>query len=135
MAVSILQLKSINDSRGGLVYLEHPGQCPFEIKRVYYLFGMDPQVARGFHAHKELRQLIMAVAGSFELILDDGVTRHTTVLDSPTKACLIEPGYWREMHNCSRDCVILVLASERYSEDDYIRDYEKFLIFARNNGQ
>lgn len=98
----------------------------FPVKRVYYIFHTKEGVNRGGHAHRRLRQLVVAVTGSCEFILDNGIKRETLKLDSPTKGLVIGPMIWREMQNFSQDCVLVVIASENYDESDYIRDYEDF---------
>ena len=118
---------TLGDDRGSLVALEAQKKVPFEIKRVYYLFGTKVDVARGFHAHKELGQLAVCVTGKCRMILDDGVTREEAWLDSPTKGLRIDAMIWHEMHDFSEDCVLLVLASEHYDETDYIRSYHDFM--------
>lgn len=117
----------IGDNRGYLIALETFQSIPFDIKRVYYIFGTQQGVARGFHAHKDLKQVAVCVTGQCRFILDDGNQRQNVWLDSPTKGLLIEGLVWREMHDFSTDCVLVVLASEHYDETDYIRDYEDFL--------
>lgn len=92
---------------------------------------MSAKTQRGGHAHKKLRQAIIAIAGSFDLILDNGDTQVSYRLDSPTEAFYLPEGIWREMQNFSDDCVILVFASEKHSEEDYIRNYQDFLKFAK----
>ncbi|MCZ2339362.1 MAG: FdtA/QdtA family cupin domain-containing protein [Chitinophagales bacterium] len=100
----------LGDDRGSLVALEAEKTVPFEIKRVYYIFGTQQGVARGFHAHHNLKQVAVCVTGKCRMILDDGVTREEAWLDSPTKGLLIGDLVWREMHDFSEDCVLLVLA-------------------------
>lgn len=117
----------LGDERGSLVALESEKTVPFAIKRVYYIFGTKLGVARGFHAHRNLRQVAICVTGSCLMVLDDGKTRQETLLNSPTKGLLIDDLVWREMRDFSKDCVLLVLASEHYDEDDYIRDYDEFI--------
>lgn len=117
----------LGDDRGSLVALEAKRTVPFEIKRVYYIFGTQPSVARGFHAHRNLKQIAVCVTGKCRMILDDGSQRQEVWLDSPTKGLFIGDLIWREMHDFSADCVLLVLASEYYDETDYIRDYDEFL--------
>lgn len=121
------ELSVRGDERGSLVALESELTVPFEIKRVYYIFGTQQGVSRGFHAHKNLKQVAVCVTGKCRFVLDDGQTRQEAWLDSPTKGLLIEDLVWREMHDFSEDCVLLVLASEHYDESDYIRDYDEFL--------
>jgi dTDP-4-dehydrorhamnose 3,5-epimerase-like enzyme len=125
--VNIIDLPLLVDDRGSLVSIEEHISLPFAIKRVYYIFNTKQGVARGFHAHKNLKQLAVCVSGSCRFELDDGRVRGSVVLDNPKKGLIIEDMTWREMHEFSHDCVLLVLASEHYDEDDYIRDYEVFL--------
>lgn len=117
----------LGDERGSLVALEEEKTVPFAIKRVYYIFGTQQGVARGFHAHRNLKQVAICVTGKCRMVLDDGNTREEVILDSPTEGLLVEDLVWREMHDFSEDCVLLVLASEHYDATDYIRDYEDFL--------
>lgn len=126
MGPNLVNLKGIGDGRGVLVSLEALKNVPFEIKRVYYLTNLKPDHPRGFHAHKNLKQLVVCVHGSCDFIVDDGMTRETIRLADPTQGIIVESMIWREMHNFSKDCVLMVLASEYYSEEDYIRDYEQF---------
>ena len=122
----------LGDERGSLVALETGKTVPFDIKRVYYIFATQKDVARGFHAHKNLKQIVVCVTGKCRMILDDSKVRQEIWLDSPTKGLLISDLVWREMHDFSQDCVLLVLASEHYDESDYIRDYEDFIKIARD---
>ena len=124
--VNIVDLSVRGDDRGSLIAIEQSQTIPFDIKRVYYIFGTQPNVVRGFHAHKSLSQLLVCVSGSCDVILDNGVQRETMTLDRPDKGLLVQSMIWREMHRFSDDCVLLVLASNHYSEDDYIRDYSEF---------
>lgn len=117
----------LGDERGSLVALETGKTVPFDIKRVYYIFATQKDVARGFHAHKNLKQIVVCVTGKCRMVLDDSKVRQEIWLDSPTKGLLISDLVWREMHDFSQDCVLLVLASEHYDESDYIRDYQDFL--------
>ncbi|MBL4796446.1 MAG: WxcM-like domain-containing protein [Oleispira sp.] len=125
--IKLINLPSLGDERGSLVSLEAESSIPFSIKRVYYIFGTAPEVARGFHAHKNLKQVAVCVAGKCRMVLDDGENREEIWLDSPTKGLMIDDLVWREMHDFSENCVLLVLASELYDEDDYIRNYDDFL--------
>jgi len=124
--VKQIDFKSLGDDRGGLVALENNKEIPFNVKRVYYIFDTKKDVARGFHAHKALKQLAVCVSGSCSMLLDDGKDKETIRLDTPTKGVLIDPLVWHEMHDFSHDCVLLVLASDCYEESDYIRSYEVF---------
>lgn len=125
--IQTIQFKPLGDDRGSLVSLEGNKSVPFDIKRVYYIFGTEQGVARGFHAHRNLKQVAVCVTGKCRMILDDGKQRQETWLDSSTKGLLIEDLVWHEMHDFSKDCVLLVLATEHYDENDYIRDYNDFL--------
>lgn len=122
-----VDLKVLGDDRGSLIALEAKKTVPFDIKRVYYIFDTQQGVGRGFHAHHNLKQIAVCVTGKCRMILDDGKTREEAWLDSPTKGLLIGDLVWREMHDFSENCVLLVLASEYYDETDYIRDYDEFL--------
>lgn len=124
--VKFINFPPLGDDRGSLVALEAQKTIPFDIKRVYYIFGTQKGVSRGFHAHKNLKQVAVCVTGKCKIILDNGKQREEIWLDSPTTALLIEDLTWREMHDFSADCVLLVLASEHYDESDYIRNYDQF---------
>lgn len=124
--VNWVDLPTRGDGRGSLVAIEAEQNIPFKVNRVYYIFGTGAGVSRGFHAHLALKQLLVCVSGKCRLVLDDGTTRETLWLDSPTKGILIEGLVWREMHDFSSDCVLLVLASEHYNEADYVRNYDEF---------
>lgn len=121
------------DERGQLVALEEKKEIPFDIKRVYYIYDTLEGVRRGFHAHKELKQLMLCIHGSCKVLLDDGKDKTTVVLNEPYKGIFIQSNMWREMYDFSPDAVLLVLASEIYDESDYIRDYNKFLEYVNNN--
>lgn len=125
--VRLLEFPILGDERGSLIALEANENIPFAIKRVYYIFGTKQNVARGFHAHKKLEQVAVCISGRCRMIIDNGVIRESVWLDSPTKAIYIDNMLWREMHDFSADCVLLVLASEHYDEMDYIRNYDTFL--------
>lgn len=114
------------DHNGKLVALEKSEDFPFEIKRVYYVWDTAHDVVRGKHAHKNLQQVIICIHGSCDFILDDGRNRETIRLDNPAQGLYISNNIWREFTNFSKDCVIVVLASEHYVPDDYIHDYEEF---------
>lgn len=129
--VHIIDLPMLGDDRGQLVAIEENKQVPFDIKRVYYIYGTGSSVSRGFHAHKELEQMAICVSGSCKMLLDNGVNKSKVLLDSPAKGVQISPMIWHEMHDFSEDCVLLVLASEHYDEADYIRDYDEFLTCSK----
>lgn len=124
--VQLINSPPLGDERGSLVVWEAERNIPFPIRRVYYLFGTKPDIARGFHAHRSLWQVAVCVAGKCRMVLDDGKNKEEVWLDSPVNGILLPPMLWHEMHDFSPDCVLLVLASEYYDETDYIRDYEKF---------
>ena len=130
MASSLVQLADIpqhGDARGQLAVAELGGALPFVVRRIYWIYGTKPGVSRGFHAHKKLRQFCVCVAGSVRLSLFDGHREESVLLDSPIKGLLIGPGLWREMHDFSPDCVLMVFADAEYDEADYIRDREEFI--------
>lgn len=124
--VKFIDLPSFSDQRGGLVAVESNQDIPFDVKRIYYIFNTSGQ-ARGFHAHLDLKQVAICLKGQCRFILDDGVKKESVLLNRPDQGLLIEGLVWREMHDFSEDCVLLVLASEYYDEADYIRDYTTFL--------
>ncbi|WP_019692973.1 sugar 3,4-ketoisomerase [Pseudomonas fluorescens] len=122
----MLDINTLGDERGHLIALEGDKNIPFEIKRVYYLTDTQPGVPRGFHAHKELVQVAVCVSGRCLMKMDDGLRTEEIWLDAPDKAIVIDKMIWHEMHDFSSDCVLLVLASDFYDEQDYIRDYSIF---------
>lgn len=123
----MIELQSLGDSRGGLVVAEAQKNIPFEIKRVYWIHGTQAGVERGFHAHKALRQVAVAVSGSCEMVLDDGKNTESIPMESSVTGVVIEPSVWHYMKNFTPDCVLLVFADAHYDEVDYIRDYDAFL--------
>ena len=114
------------DERGMLVALEECKDIPFEIKRVYYLYDTKKEVRRGFHAHRSLEQILICIHGSCRVLLDNGAEKKTVSLEKPYEGLYIANDMWREMYDFSPDAVLLVLASDFYREEDYIRDYETF---------
>jgi dTDP-4-dehydrorhamnose 3,5-epimerase-like enzyme len=114
------------DDRGDLIAIEARRDVPFSIERVYYLPRTEPGVSRGFHAHRVLQQVLVNVAGSCTILLDDGSARASVLLDDPARGLLVDPMVWHEMHDFSRDCVLMVLAAAHYDEADYVRDYGEF---------
>lgn len=126
MLGEIINLQARGDARGGLVVAEAQRHIPFGIKRVYWIHGTQAGVERGFHAHKALRQVAVAVSGSCEMVLDDGSNTENILLDSPARGVRIEAGVWHVMKNFTPDCVLLVFADAHYDETDYIRDYREF---------
>ncbi|HEX6591712.1 MAG TPA: FdtA/QdtA family cupin domain-containing protein [Moraxellaceae bacterium] len=127
----LLTLRAIGDERGWLTPVEAGKDIPFEVRRVYFIYGTQDAIRRGLHAHRDLEQVAVCVAGSCAFLLDDGHHRREVLLDSPTKGLYIGSMVWREMFNFSSDCVLMVLASRLYDEADYIRDYADFLKLAR----
>lgn len=131
-SVEWVDLPCMQDERGGLVAIEGEIDIPFRIARVYYLFRTSRGGGRGFHAHRDLRQLVVPVAGRCIMRLDDGRQCDDAALESPTKGLMIGPLIWHEVHDASADCVLLVVASARYDSGDYIRNYEEFLACVRH---
>ena len=125
-----INLNPIGDGRGNLIALEHPKQLPFELNRVYYIYGVPKNQRRGFHSHNDLEQLLIAVSGKVTILVKTQSTEENIVLDSPDKGLYIGPMIWREMYDFSDDAVLMVLASHKYDESDYIRDYDEYLKFA-----
>ena len=123
------------DNRGQLVALEEFKDIPFDIKRVYYMYDTVPGVARGFHAHRNLEQILICVHGSCKILLDDGTEKVVVPLEKPNEGLYIANNMWREMFDFSTDAVLMVLASELYDESDYIRNYEEFLQFVKEEGK
>lgn len=127
MEIKLIPLQRHGDERGSLVSLEDQKNVPFTIRRVYYLYGTQEGVRRGFHAHQKLTQLVIAVCGSCRFLLDDGREQVELLLDNPAQGLLVEPMIWHEMYDFSEDCVLMVLADAHYDESDYIRNYEDFV--------
>ena len=117
------------DDRGQLVALEEGRDIPFEIKRVYYMYATGEGVHRGFHAHKNLQQILICIHGSCKILLDNGTDKKVVSLEKPYEGLYVTNDMWREMYDFSSDAVLMVLASEFYDENDYIRDYEEFLRY------
>ncbi|MEW4431795.1 FdtA/QdtA family cupin domain-containing protein [Paenibacillus pabuli] len=123
----VIELHELGDDRGLLTVLEQNDSIPFEIKRVFYIYKTLPEIRRGFHAHYKTRQALVCVSGKCKVFLDNATRKKDVLLDSPTKVLILEPNDWHEMYDFSSDCVLLVLASQLYDPQDYIRDYDKFL--------
>ncbi len=117
------------DERGHLIALEEFNDIPFRIKRVYYLYDTKEGVHRGFHAHKSLKQILICIHGSCKVLLDNGKEKKIVPLEKPYEGLYIPHNMWREMYDFSPDAVLVVLASEVYNEEDYIRNYDDFLTF------
>jgi WxcM-like, C-terminal len=131
----VIGLPKINDPRGNLTFIEGGNHIPFDIRRVYYLYDVPGGAERGGHAHKELHQLITAISGSFDIHLDDGYTKKTVHLNRSYQGLYVCPMIWRDIDNFSSGAVCMVLASERYDEFDYYRNYEQFIIDAQRNNK
>lgn len=130
MNYKIIDIPKINNTKGNIGVIEND-TIPFDVKRVYYLFDVPSGAKRGGHAHKKLKQVLIAISGSFDVVLKDGKSKETITLNRPDKGLLIENNIWRELENFSSGSVCLVLASEEFSEDDYIRSYKEYLSFVK----
>lgn len=130
-----VELPKIVDARGNLTMIESGQHLPFDIARAYYIYDVPSGSTRAGHAHKCLRQLFLALSGSFSLHLEDGRNRETLLLNRPHSGVLVEAGVWRTIDNFSGGAVCLVLASMHYNEADYIRSYEDFVEYAAEQHQ
>lgn len=126
MEIEIIDIPKIENSLGNIAVVEND-VIPFEIKRVYYLYDIPSSSIRGGHSHKKLQQVLIAISGSFDVVLKDGKSVSTVTLNKPDKGLLIRYNTWRELENFSSGAVCLVLASTVYTEEDYIRDFDEFL--------
>lgn len=126
MEIKLINIPKIEDPRGNLSVIEHE-VVPFDIKRVYYLYDVPAGAERGGHAHKKLQQFLVALSGSFDVLLNDGKVEKTVTLNKPFEGLLISNGIWRELKNFSSGAVCLVVASAVFEEDDYIRTFDKFI--------
>ena len=124
---TVINLPKIEDHRGNLTFVEGGIHVPFDIARVYYLYDVPGGAERGGHAHRQLFQLMIAMSGSFDVILDDGIDRRRVHLNRSYHGLVITPMIWRELDNFSSGSVCMVIASNRYDEADYYRDYETYL--------
>lgn len=127
MQVIKYQFQQHGDERGQLVALEQYVDIPFEIKRVYYMYDTKDGVRRGYHSHNTLQQILICIHGSCKVLMDDGKEKKIVYLEKPYEGLYIPQKVWREMYDFSEDAVLLVLASELYSEEDYVRNYDEFL--------
>ena len=121
------------DDRGQLISLEEFKDIPFDIKRVYYMYDTADGVVRGKHAHKSLQQILICISGSCKILLDNGTEKKVVMLEKPYEGLYVTNSMWREMFDFSPNAVLMVLASEVYDEADYIRNYDEFLEYAKNN--
>ena len=126
--IKIIEIPKISDPRGNLSVIEK-STLPFEINRVYYLYDVPSDAYRGGHSHKEQKELLVALSGSFEVVLNDGKNKKTIMLNKPNKGLLIPMGIWRELENFSSGSVCLVLASDVFDETDYIREFSDFELY------
>lgn len=131
MEIKMFTFPPHGDDRGQLVAIEEGMDLPFDVRRVYYIYDTLPGVRRGFHAHLQLEQVLLCVSGSCKIHLDNGYETAEVVLDKPNEGLYISNNMWREMYDFSEGAVLLVLASEHYTEADYIRNYDAFLEMVR----
>jgi len=129
--MEVIDFETKGDERGNLISLEQNKNIPFDIKRVYYIFGTKGDVRRGFHAHKNLKQVLVCISGGCKIMLDDGKAKEEILLNSPNRGLLLKRIIWREMYDFSPNCILMVLANEVYNEKDYITNYKEFLELAR----
>lgn len=127
----VIDLPKMFDPRGNLTVAEQFKNVPFGIKRVYWVYDVPGGESRGGHAHKECKEFIIAVSGSFHVTLDDGTDKKSYLLNHPYQGLLVDTGIWRTLDDFSSGAVCLVLASELYDESDYIRDYDEFLEYVK----
>ena len=123
---SVIDVSKIHNEAGNITVVENGENIPFDVKRIYYLYDVPSGEARGGHAHYKLEQYIVAASGSFDVILDDGINKRRISLNRPNLALHIVPGLWREIDNFSSGAICMVLASQSFREQDYIRNYKKF---------
>ena len=130
---TVMELPKISDPRGNLSFIEAQRHVPFDIRRIYYLYDVPGGAKRAGHGHRTLHQLMLAVSGSFDVLLDDGAARRIITLNRPYDGLYICPGIWRELSNFSSGAACLVLASEYYDESDYLRDYGDFCAYVNSS--
>ena len=128
----LIELGKNHHANGNLTVVENGKLIPFDIKRVFYIYDVPGGEERGGHSHKKLQQVIVAISGAFDVLLDDGVNQRSVTLNRPYQGLLVAPGVWRTLHNFSSGSVCLVLASDHYCEEDYVRDYDQFLQLTSN---
>lgn len=128
MDTTLITIPTIEDYRGNIAVIEND-VLPFDIKRVYYLYDVPSSASRGGHAHKNLQQVLVPLSGSFDVILKNGSETQIVTLNKPNRGLLIRSSVWRELENFSSGAVCMVMASEVFDEDDYIRDYDEFVKY------
>jgi dTDP-4-dehydrorhamnose 3,5-epimerase-like enzyme len=131
MNVALIQIPKIEDTRGNLSVIEND-ILPFEFKRVYYLYDVPSAAERGGHSHLKQKEFLIALSGSFDVVLNDGMQQQIVTLNKPFEGLLIHEGIWRELNNFSSGSVCLVIASAVFDEDDYIRDFDEFVVYKQS---
>ena len=131
MNIELISIPKIEDNRGNLSVIENQ-TLPFEFKRVYYLYDVPSGAERGGHSHVEQKEFLIALSGSFDVVLNDGIEKKTITLNKPFEGLLINPGIWRELNNFSSGSVCLVIASAVFDESDYIREFDEFIDYKKN---
>jgi len=127
MKYKIYDLKNLGDERGALIPFEMGNNSPFEVRRAFYIYDTKPGVPRGAHANKKSKFLLVVISGSCKVLIDDGKNKEIVELNRPNQALYLDKMLWKEMYDFSYNAILLVLASEKYDESEYIRDYEQFL--------
>ncbi|MGK4567638.1 sugar 3,4-ketoisomerase [Flavobacterium sp. 3HN19-14] len=132
MDIQIIEIPKKQNPKGNIAVIEND-VVPFEIKRVYYLYDVPSSAQRGGHAHKNLKQVLIALSGSFDVVLKDGKSTEVVTLNKPDKGLLIQSNMWRELENFSSGAVCLVIASEVYDESDYIRNFREYTAYLKSS--
>lgn len=133
MEIKKIQFPTHTNETGSLSFFEAERHIPFDIRRVYYIYDVQGDSRRGFHAHRALEQVLLCIHGSCKILLDNGKEKETVLLDKPNEGLIVENPIWREMYDFSPGAVLLVMASQYYDEADYIRDYDEFLAYMKEN--
>ena len=133
MEIKKIQFPTYCNETGTLSFFESERHIPFDIRRVYYIYDVQGNSRRGFHAHRDLQQVLLCIHGSCKILLDNGTEKETVLLDNPAEGLQIENPIWREMYDFSPGAVLLVMASQYYDEADYIRNYDEFLAYIKEN--
>lgn len=132
--VELIDIPKMSDHRGNLSVVEQTRHLPFEIKRIFWLYGVPEGKGRAAHAHKEQTQFIVPVSGHFRIVIDNGKEKETFIMNQPNKGLLIRPGNWISLEDFSKDAVCMVVCPEFYNESEYMREYDEFLEFVMRNG-